>query len=329
MRALIDARALVIGAGGLGAPALIALAARGVRKIGILEPDRVELSNLHRQILYREEDVGALKAERASAALARRFPGIEVEAHPSAFESSTRALVSSYDVVLDGTDHFESKLAISDVCTDRGVAYVFAGVVGYEGQVLAVRPGMSACVRCLFDEVPPPGAAPTCAELGILGPIAGIVAAEQAKRAIDLVLGRSEGLDQIWTYDGRSDRVRTVELKRAPDCRGCGARQALRGSAGLLAAGLLDAIDAIDANDAIDAPVLDLTALTCPMTFLETRKALDRLPASGQIWIHLKSDESARSVPRSAVAAGYKVVAQLSDGRIHRVLLERGSSDES
>jgi adenylyltransferase/sulfurtransferase len=305
---------LVVGAGGLGAPALSALLLRGVRRVGILEPDRVELSNLHRQILYRESDVGAPKVEAAKRALLARFPDAEIEAHHGAFEATSHALVERYAVVIDGTDRFETKLAVSDACVDRGVPYVFGGVVGFDGQVLGVQPGRSACLRCLFDEAPPPGAAPTCEQLGILGPVAGIVAARQVEVALGLLEGAPSAVDRLWVYEARSDRAREIPLRRAADCRGCGPNRASRGAWAELGD---------DAPEAIDAPVVDLSGAVCPTTYVETRRALDRLPEGGRLWVHLTSDESARNVPASALAAGYRVLARLSDGRLHRLLLER------
>jgi adenylyltransferase/sulfurtransferase len=172
---------LVIGAGGLGCPALLALGEAGVDEITVLEPDRVELSNLHRQVLYTEADIGAPKVHVAARALSGRFPNLRVRALELAFSAQTQALVGEHTWVLDATDGLATKLAIADACVDAGVPFVYAGVVGTDGQVLGVLPGRSACPRCLFDEVPPPGAAPTCAELGIVGPVAGIVAARQVE----------------------------------------------------------------------------------------------------------------------------------------------------
>lgn len=311
-------RVLVIGAGGLGCPALLALGHAGVRQVTILEPDRVELTNLHRQLLYTEADVGHPKAEVAARAFEGRFPGAAARAVAAAFAADTAALLAEHDLVLDGTDTFETKLAIADACLDAGVPFVFAGVVGTEGQVLGVRPGHSACPRCLFDEAPPPGAAPTCAELGILGPIAGIVAARQVEVGLSL-LGLAPLVDGLWTYDGLRDRARTVPLRRAADCRGCGDRRHARG---VLAADLLT--DGLPA----DAAVLDLAGLVCPATYVATQKALDVLPPGAQLWVHLTSDEAQRSVPASARAAGHKVLARTSDGHTHRVLLERGPDGE-
>ena len=309
----------MIGAGGLGCPALLALLDAGVRRLGLLEPDRVELSNLHRQLLYTEADVGRPKAEVAAEVLRQRAPGVELEVSDQAFSAETRDWLPRFDLVLDGTDRFETKLAVSDACTDADVPYVFAGVVGYEGQVLGVRPGRSACLRCLFDEAPPPGAAPTCAELGILGPIAGLVAARQVEVGLGLLAGDPAASDRLWVYDGRRDRAREVPLARAADCRGCGARRHLRGA--------LE--PEMTAPSQVVAPLLDLEGLACPETFIRTRRRLEELPPGGRLWVHLSSDESARSVPISARAAGHRVLAALSDGRRHRVLLERAKEGET
>lgn len=314
-------RVLVVGAGGLGAPALISLASRGVDWITVMDPDRVEESNLHRQILYGEADVGAPKVEVAALALSVRF-GVRVEARMEAFRAEARGVVAEHDVVLDATDGFETKLALNDACVDHAVPYVFGGVVGYEGQVMAVRPG-HACLRCLFEDAPPPGAAPTCTELGILGPIAGIVAARQAALACAALSAEPLGADRIWLYDGRRDRAREVELRRMPDCRGCGPNQHLRG---VLVAGC--ASDGANRPEgSISARELDLVGLTCPHTYTRTNRALSDLEAGDRLWVLLSSDEAARNVPRSVIAAGHRVLVQRSDGQVHRVLIERGEGE--
>ena len=307
------ARILVIGAGGLGCPALVALGEAGVEAIGLLEPDRVELSNLHRQILYGDADVGRPKADVAAEVMRARFPGTAIEARPIAFGAQTAQAIEDYDVVIDATDGFDTKLAISDAAVDRNIPYVFAGVVGFEGQVLAVRPGVSACLRCLFDEGPPPGAAPTCAEIGILGPIAGFAAAEQVRAALALLAGDATIVDRLWMYEGGADRVREVALRRAPDCRGCADHRLPRTG---------EVAEASVADH--DAPELDLAGLVCPDTYIRTRKALHRLEPGGRLWVRLTSDESARNVPASAVAAGYRLLARQTEGQEgHRVLLGR------
>lgn len=310
-------RVLVIGAGGLGCPALLALGEAGVDEVTLLEPDRVELSNLHRQVLYTEADVGAPKAVVAARALRERFPRLRIHALELAFSAQTQALIGDHTWVLDGTDGLATKLAIADACVDAGVPFVYAGVVGTDGQVLGVLPGHSACPRCLFDEVPPPGAAPTCAELGIVGPVAGIVAARQVEVGLSLG-GRAPVVDGLWTYDGLRDRARTIPLRRQADCRGCGSRRDQRGDA--------DPAEPVGAER--EAPVLDLVGLVCPATYVATARALERLAPGDSLWVHLTSDEAQRNVPASARAAGHRVLARRSDGRVHRVLLQRGTADE-
>jgi len=308
-------RVLVIGVGGLGCPALLALGEAGVHAITIIDPDRVEATNLHRQILYREADIGQPKVARARAELARRYPRMAITALRETFSARHAELLAAHELVLDGTDRFETKLAIADACVDAGVPFVFAGVVGTEGQVLGVLPGRSACPRCLFDEAPPPGAAPSCSELGILGPIAGLVAAEQVATGLSLS-SSAPRINRLWTYDGLRDRERSIPLARAADCRGCGARRHLRGA-------LVESLDAVSA----DAPVLDLSGLVCPATFVETRRALERMPEGARLWVHLTSDEAQRSVPASLAAAGHRVLARVSDGETHRLLLERAARE--
>jgi adenylyltransferase/sulfurtransferase len=312
---------LVIGAGGLGAPALLGLAATGVRRITIFDPDRVERTNLHRQILYTEADLGEPKAIVARRRLLDRFPELEIAAEPIAFGATTMARVAEHEVVLDGTDRFETKLAISDACVDLRIPYVFGGVIGFDGQVLGHRPG-SACLRCLFEEAPPPGAAPTCEELGIVGPVAGIVAARQVEVALGLLSGDPRAVEALWVYDGRRDVARSVPLSRAEDCRGCGTARSARGwQGGSSPPGT--PLEGLGAG----VEELDLRHAVCPTSFIETRRALERLPEGGRLWVQLGSDESARSVPASALAAGYRVLVRLWDGRVHRLLLERPADE--
>ncbi|MCC7381806.1 MAG: ThiF family adenylyltransferase [Deltaproteobacteria bacterium] len=312
---LADLRVLVVGAGGLGSPALLALGAAGARRVTIIDPDRVELSNLHRQILYSERDLGRAKAEVAAEKLQARFADLEVKAEVRSFLGGAGERVLGCDVVLDGTDRVETKLRISDACVDAGVPYVFAGVVGFEGQALGVLPGRSSCVRCLFDEAPPPGAAPTCAELGILGPVAGVVAARQVEVARSL-FSAAPCVDRLWTYDGRLDRERWVGLARAADCRGCGSRKSERGRF----------FEAGPVRADMEAPEIDLSAEVCPRTFTLARRALDRLAAGERLWVRIRGDEAARGVPVSAAAAGHRVLASIEDGGTQRVLIERGEA---
>ncbi|MFO0726920.1 MAG: ThiF family adenylyltransferase [Myxococcota bacterium] len=310
--------ALVVGAGGLGCPALLELAAAGVPRLGILEPDRVELSNLHRQILYREADVGAPKATVAAQALRAAFAGLIVDAHVAAFGPETAGLLRDYDAVLDGTDRFETKLLLSDACIDAERPFVFGGVIAHDAQVLGVLPGRSACPRCFFEDGPPPGYEATCSELGILGPIAGIAAAYQVEVLRSLFTEAPE-VDVLRVYDGRRDHLRKVSIRRDPRCLGCGQErrraspaEPLRAQAGLRAEG----------------PVLDLRAMVCPATFVATRRALEPMQSGQKLWVVLSGDEAKRNVPASVRAAGHRILAQETDGQLTSLLVERGEGPD-
>ena len=313
-----DLSVLMIGAGGLGAPALMQLAQEGVKTLGIIDSDRVEMSNLHRQILYREGDIGKPKAQVAAERLNERFPQLDIKYHVQRFTTKSADTVLDYDLILDGTDQFETKMLISDLCTDANRAYVFAGVVGSEGQVMAVLPNQSACLRCLFDEVPPPGSTPRCETLGVIGPIAGMVAAEQVKRGLELFSEPDKCVNRLWAYDGLRAKERVIALPRMEDCRGCGSRKHLRGwMSDTPAEGSADAMN----NSAVET--LSVVSLVCPQTFVRTKRALDALGEGEKLWVLIGSDESARNVPVSAIAAGYKLLVQSFDGESHRLLFEK------
>jgi|GEM_PF-1831291 len=317
----MDDSVLVVGAGGLGAPGLLQLAHAGIRKFGIIDPDRLELSNLHRQILYTEADIGAPKAECAKNHLLRRFPGIEVHVSVEAFTKNHESMLDEFDLVIEGTDQMETKMLVSDLCIDTNTPYVFAGVVGTEGQVLAVRPNISACLRCLFDEAPPPGATPRCEDLGVIGPIAGLVAAEQVRRGLALLDHDETVLNKLWTYDGVRAREREIRLPKMSDCRGCGSRIALRGWITTKRSQTVD-------DEISRAKELSVENEVCPQTYVHTKRALDELLPGEMLWVMIGSDESARNVPVSAMAAGYHLLSKTFDGRVHRLLFQRPKINE-
>ncbi|MGZ3429186.1 MAG: HesA/MoeB/ThiF family protein [Polyangia bacterium] len=211
------ARVLVIGAGGLGCPALFALAPHGLT-IGIVDHDRVETSNLNRQILHRTEDVGRLKVQSARDALLRRFPSLNVETLRSRVEpDNADAVVRGWDVVLDGTDSFDAKFLINDACVRAGVPLVHGAVVRFTGQLMSIVPG-SACYRCLFEAPPPEGIAPSCQEAGIVGAFAGIVGALMADEALAILDGKPRLAGTLLVVDGLKDQRRRVAIRPRPGC---------------------------------------------------------------------------------------------------------------
>jgi adenylyltransferase/sulfurtransferase len=218
------ARAIVVGVGALGCPVVTYLAGAGVGQIGLVDPDTVELSNLHRQPLFFTPDVGGPKAEVAAAKLALLNPEVLFEPYPVELDDqNAEAIVMGADVVVDCTDSFESRYAINHACCAQGISLVEAGVVAFEGLVLTIRPGQSACYRCAFPTAPPPAQRRGCRDTGVLGAMAGIVGSMQALEALKLLSGVGEPLtDQIVRLDGATGAQTVVATSRRPDCESCG-----------------------------------------------------------------------------------------------------------
>ena len=219
-QALRRARVLVVGAGGLGAPAALYLAAAGVGTLGLVDPDAVSLSNLQRQVLYATADVDAPKVERAAARLHALNPHVEVRPHAVALTPQTAdALVAGCDLVLDGTDDFATRFAVNAACVAAGVPLVSGALGRWTGQVgvFAGRP----CYRCLVPEVPPE--AETCAAVGVVGALAGVIGSMMALEAVKLIAGAGEALTgRLLIYDGLHGESRTVRVGADPECPVCG-----------------------------------------------------------------------------------------------------------
>ena len=226
MSTLRSPKITVIGAGGLGCPALYALgpelAARDARVV-IVDDDRVDLSNLQRQILHRTADVWRLKVDSAEEALAARFPTLAVQARALRVgRENARAVVAGSDVVLDGTDSIEAKFLINDACVLERVPLVHGGVLRFSGQLLSVLPGQ-ACYRCLFEAPPPPEAAPSCQEAGVLGAVCGLLGALMAEEALAILDGKPALGSTLLVIDALSGERRRIKIKPRPDCQVCGA----------------------------------------------------------------------------------------------------------
>lgn len=218
---LTRARVLIVGIGGLGAPAATALTAAGVGTLGLVDPDVVEVSNLHRQTLYTDADLGRPKVEAASARLGALSPHVRTECYRHRFTEDDRGLLARYDLVLDGTDSIAAKFAVNDAAVQTGVPLVHAGVLGFRAQLLTVLPG-GTCYRCVFEEAPPPGDTPSCQEAGVMGPVPAFGAALQAAEAIRLLTGRGAAFaDRLLTLDLRTGAWRTVPLAPNPRCSVC------------------------------------------------------------------------------------------------------------
>jgi adenylyltransferase/sulfurtransferase len=223
-QALLSSRVLIIGAGGLGSPAALYLAAAGVGTIGIVDMDVVDLSNLQRQIIHTTEDLGHSKVESARDKIVALNPDVTVQTYPYAIDAgNAREVASGYDVILDGTDNFPAKFLINDLSVLMGIPLVHGGILRFVGQVLTIRPHETACYRCLFREPPPVGAVPTCSEAGVLGVIAGVIGTIQATEVLKLLLGKGELLtNRLLTYDALTTSFRPIAVRRSSSCPVCG-----------------------------------------------------------------------------------------------------------
>jgi adenylyltransferase/sulfurtransferase len=226
------ARVLVIGAGGLGSPVILYLAAAGVGTIGLVDFDTVSLSNLQRQIAHRTVDVGRLKTDSARDAAQAINPGVIIEPHPVRLTvENALDLIGRYDIVADGSDNFATRFLINDACFFAKKTLVSAAVTEFDGQLATYKPhaGDYPCYRCLFPEPPPPGTAPSCSETGILGAAAGVMGTLQALEMMKEILGIGDSLaGQLLIYDALSTRFRTVRVRRDSACALCGHAPSIR-----------------------------------------------------------------------------------------------------
>mgnify|MGYP001815698110 CR=1 FL=1 len=220
---LKSARVLVVGAGGLGSPAAMYLAAAGVGKLGLVEFDRVEESNLQRQVLYGQSDIGSSKIGVAQARLREINPLIEIVAHELKIDSSNAMeLVGRYDLVVDGSDNFPTRYLVNDACVLGGIPDVYGSIFRFEGHLAVFDGKQGPCYRCLFPEPPPPGLVPSCAEGGVLGILPGVIGSLQASETIKLLLGIGESLiGRLMIFDALGPRFRELRLKKSPDCPVC------------------------------------------------------------------------------------------------------------
>lgn len=221
-----EGRVLIVGLGGLGGPAALYLAAAGLGTIGLVDAEKVELSNLHRQIIHFTADIGRLKVDSARDKVLKINNQVTVKIHPVALNGDNAGpIIREYQVVLDGTDNFPTKFLLNDVCYQERVPLVHAGALRFLGQVMTIIPGESACYRCLFLEPPPLEAVPTCQEAGVLGPMVGQMGIIQATEALNYIAGQRLLLvNRLLTCDALSQRWRHVEVAPNPDCPLCNKR---------------------------------------------------------------------------------------------------------
>ncbi len=227
---LLGATVALVGVGGLGCPSALYLAAAGVGRLVLIDGDRVDPSNLHRQVLYGTSDVGRPKVEAAAERLADLNPSVRVEAHAVRLDASNaRDLLASADIVADGSDNFPARYLVNDACVLAGKPNAHGSVFRYEGQVSFFDARSGPCYRCLHPEPPPPGLVPSCAEAGVLGILPGVVGCLQATEVLKFLLGIGEGLaGRLVIYDALALTFRELRLRKDPDCPVCGRAPTIR-----------------------------------------------------------------------------------------------------
>lgn len=217
-------RILIVGAGGLGSPAALYLAAAGVGTLGLIDHDVVDLSNLQRQVIHHTPDIGRLKVLSAKEKIQALNPDVAVVIHEkSLMAANALEVIRGYDVAIDGVDNFPAKFLINDACYFAGRPLVHGGILRFEGRVTTIVPGQSACYRCVFRQPPPSGLVASCQEAGVLGVLAGIIGTLQASEALKLILGIGRPLtDRLLDFDARNSAFREITVRRNPRCALCG-----------------------------------------------------------------------------------------------------------
>jgi adenylyltransferase/sulfurtransferase len=343
---LLDAKVLCIGAGGLGSPTAYYLAAAGVGTIGIVDMDVVDVSNLQRQILHTNDRVGMPKVESARLTLNALNPDIKVIGYQERVTSDNiMELISGYDVIVDGCDNFPTRYLVNDACFMAGKPNVHGSIFQFEGQATVFAPVRGPCYRCLFPEPPPPGAAPSCQEAGVLGVLPGLVGCVQALETMKLILGVGKPLiGRLQLFDGLAFRWRELSIKRDPACPVCGDAPTIRGlidyeefcgvpqakaeeaaeHAGIpeVTATQLkrrldngDAITIIDVRETHEWDIANLGpqgALLIPLGDLTDR--MGEVELTGDIVVHCRSGARSAKALRQLQAAGIERVYNLKGG---------------
>ena len=227
---MLEARVLLLGAGGLGSPAAYYLAAAGIGNLGIVDFDQVDLSNLQRQIIHSTERIGMLKTESAKKTIQALNPDVNVTLYNEKMDSSNiMSLIKEYDYVVDGSDNFPTRYLVNDACVMKNKTLIHGSIYRFEGQVTVFKPGDGPCYRCLYPEPPPPGMVPNCQEGGVLGVLAGVIGNLQVVEVLKLILGIGKPLvGKLLIYDALNTEFRSLRLRRDANCPICGEKPTIK-----------------------------------------------------------------------------------------------------
>jgi len=227
---MLEARVLLLGAGGLGSPAAYYLAAAGIGNLGIVDFDRVDLSNLQRQIIHSTERIGMLKTESAKKTIQALNPDVNVTLYNEKMDSSNiMSLIKDYDYVVDGSDNFPTRYLVNDACVMKNKTLIHGSIYRFEGQVTVFKPSDGPCYRCLYPEPPPPGMVPNCQEGGVLGVLAGVIGNLQVVEVLKLILGIGKPLvGKLLIYDALNTEFRSLRLRKDANCPICGEKPTIK-----------------------------------------------------------------------------------------------------
>jgi adenylyltransferase/sulfurtransferase len=308
---LKSGRVLCVGAGGLGSPAALYLAAAGVGTIGLVDYDVVDVTNLQRQVLYTSADVGRPKLEAAAERLRSMNPHLRVETHDVMLDAANALeLISAYDVILDGTDNFAARYLVNDACVMAGRPNAYGSIFRFEGQASVFAAANGPCYRCLHPEPPPPGLVPNCAEAGVLGVLPGIIGIIQATEAIKLIARIGEPLiGRFIIYDALRMRFRELKLRKDPECAVCGVHPTIRELVeyeGYCDAGRGKPASAVAAGSARSGNDMDITVK-------ELKARMDRGDAPRVIDVREPHEHAICSIPGAELMPAAEFVKRLGE----------------
>lgn len=336
------ARVLCVGAGGLGSPLALYLAAAGVGTLGLVDFDVVDASNLQRQILHSTRDVGRSKLDSAAEKLTALNPAVRIVKHPTRLTSANALeILSGYDIVADGTDNFPTRYLVNDACVLTGKANVYASIFRFEGQASVFATAEGPCYRCLYPEPPPPGTVPSCAEGGVLGILPGLLGVIQATEVIKLILGKGEPLiARLLLVDALGMRFRELKLRKNPECPVCGAHPTItqlidyqqfcgfapatqetalkNGIPQITPTELKQRLDAgeeilvLDVREPFEYQIANIGGTLIPLN--EVPQRLGEIEREREIVVHCKSGGRSQRAAEFLAQAGYAKVSNLAGG---------------